>query len=977
MKRQFLFLAGSAFALSSYAQQQDGHSHLSDKFGVSVFHKSHTLTPENRADGPTHAKLSAQFPGWMIGTDQWTGGFRELNGKPIAVPGSSWVEKATYLMNNQLSAVGIQSSEWTLKETFTNNKGFTYLYYEQVVAGQKVLFTKLHFRFTPDGKISRINMMGYGQPDTKLKTALAADKAIDVASGDLDDAILTQKTADKDLVWFPIPGSKGYQIHPSYRIHIEGHLAQNHNIPINIIAYVDAVDGSLLYRDNETKDAVNLKVEGSVFTNGILNPAQKVGIMDMNVTFGTTTLITNDTGFVSSSSITMPATATVSLQGPWSRVRSAPDGNITPSFTKTISSLGTKDSFATSTRATSRHINAFYHVNTIHDHMKAIYGSAFTGMDFALTTNVDVSGTCNAFYTAASGGSINFFPSGGGCVSFAEVRDVVYHEYGHAIVSRMYSGGMTNGGLNEGQADVWAMSITKDSILARGANFSAGSFIRRYDLAPKVFPRDLVGQVHADGEIIAGAWWDYGKNVKSVDSMGKLFAETLLNEKPDGPNGTEGVVYHEMLIGALINDDNDADLSNGTPHMTEIVTAFARHGIYLLQDIKINHSELAHQAAGSPISVNATATVSNPAFFKDMFLVYRERGSSWNTIKMVDAGGFNFSATIPAMGYGTIVDYYFAIEDIVNQQGVFAPANFYPSTVVSENKSTLSYQFAVGVFPKLVVDFESPLDPDWKLGLPGDNATMGIWIQAKPIGTANNGLQVQTNNDHTTGFGQCLVTGNALGSAYTQSVRNGMTTVQTPVFSIKEYSNPIVEYYRWFSNDRGRHPKKEIWRVSMTTTSTSVFFRDVDNTNQSDHQWRRRLFKPRDLFPGTDQMMLKFLATENIPSGSTQNGLVEAAIDDFVIYEGTETASVKNLQTDLAKIYPNPTQDFIKVELPASVQQANIKFFDLQGRHISTVPTSAGNHRYQIDLSEMVPGQYLLVIEMNKTIQNHIVTIAR
>ena len=32
--------------------------------------------------------------------------------------------------------------------------------------------------------------------------------------------------------------------------------------------------------------------------------------------------------------------------------------------------------------------------------------------------------------------------------------------------------------------------------------------VRRYDQDRKVYPQDLVGEVHADGEIIAGAFWD-------------------------------------------------------------------------------------------------------------------------------------------------------------------------------------------------------------------------------------------------------------------------------------------------------------------------------------------------------------------------------------------------------------------------------------------------------------------------------------
>lgn len=978
MKRLFFLFGLSAISVSTFAQQNSQHSHTGDKFGVSVFHKSHLLTPISRADKGTHAKLSAQFPSWMIGTDQWTGGFRELNGAPIAVSGATLLEKAKNLMKNQLSVVGIQAEDWKLDHQFTNNKGYTYLYFYQEVAGQKVTFAKMHFRFTQEGKIARINMTGYGNPDVSLVPSIAPDKALDIATSEMEEAVITNKSIDKNLVWFPIPSEKGYALHPAYKFSAEGTIAQSSSIPLNMFGYVDAVTGDLLYRDNETKDAINLKVVGSVYADGYLNPARSVGLPYVTAKIGTaTTLLANDTGFFSSATLPLPSTATITLEGQWSKVRSAPHSNATPSFTKSITALGGSDSFKSTGIASSRHLNAYYHVNTVHDHMKKMYGSSFTGMDYALATNVDVTGTCNAFFTGASGSSINFFPAGGGCESFAEIRDVVYHEYGHAIVSRMYTGGMTNGGLNEGQADVWGMSITGDSILARGSSTGApGSFIRRYDVDYKVYPTDLVGQVHADGEIIAGAWWDYSKNVGSTDSMAKLFAETLLNEKPDGANGTEGIVYYEMLIGALVNDDDDANLANGTPHMPEIVKAFAKHGIYLLQDVKVTHNELDHQPAGTAIKVSATATVSNPVFFKDLNLVYRNRTGAWTTIPMVDAGGYNFSATIPAQSGGAIVDYYFSAVDIVNVEGVFAPTKFFPLAILAENRVTLNYQFAVGVTKKTTIDFESTVNTDWSIGVTTDNAATGKWVQAKPIATSNNGLGVQTGSDHTTGSGQCLVTGNSTSfSAYTQSVKNGTTTVLTPFFDLTTYTNPIVEYYRWFSNDRGRNPKKEIFRVQMSAGST-FFYKDVDNTNQSDHQWRRRVFNPNDVFPGATKMQLKFLATETIPVGGTQNGLVEAAVDDIVIYESnTISSGIQTAKQELAQIYPNPATDFINVILPANVQQTSIQFYDVSGKLLSQVQTVQGQSKYQIDTKSMVPGQYMMVISMDKTIQTRAITI--
>jgi hypothetical protein len=984
MKQFFPLLGLSLISLGTFAQQNDVHQHTGDLFGVSVFANSHSLQPEKRADIGVRTKLLAQFPTWMIATDPWTGGFKELNGKPFVVSGASLLEKATNLMKNQLSVVGIKSTEWKLEEEFTNPKGFHFLHFYQEVAGQKVAFAKMQFRFTPDGKIARIHMKGYGTPDLSLIPVITVDKALNIALSELGDAVVTNKSIEKDLAWFPIPSSKGYTLHPAYCFWVEGKVQESSSVPLNMFGFVDAITGALLYRDNETKDAIDLKVVGRIYTDGYTNPVKIVGLPYVTAKIGSaTTLLANDTGFFSSSALPLPSTVTVSLEGAWSKIRSAPDANATPSFSKTISTLGQSDSFNYSTGiATSRHINAYYHVNIVHDFMKKMYGSSFTGMDYALATNVDVSGTCNAYFTGAGGSSINFFPEGGGCVSFAEIGDVVYHEYGHAIVSKMYPGGMQNGGLNEGQADVWAMAITKDSILARGRTTGApSSYIRRYDLTPKVFPKDLTGAVHDNGEIIAGAWWDYGKNVKSVDSMASLFSSCLLTDKPDGPNGTEGDVYHEMLISALINDDNDAILSNGTPHFNEIVTAFARHGIYLLQDIDITHSELNHQPKSTPIDVNASLSVSNPSFFQALNLVYRVRGGSWNKLAMVDAGGFNFKAQIPAQPGGTIIDYYFAASDLLSNEGVFFPYNFYPNPIMTENEVTLPYQFAVGVSKVTTVDFESTLGPDWSIGVSTDNATAGKWIQIVPNASYSNSQMVQTGSDHTSGSGKCMVTGNALSSnAYLQSVKNGLTTLLTPFYDLTPYSNPIVEYYRWFSNDRGNLPKKEIWRVQMSSGST-IIYRDVENTNQSDHQWRRRLFKPFDIFSGASKMQLRFLVSETPISGSFGiiNGLVEGAVDDFVIYEGIDpTSSIdeKGSQVNLAKIYPNPAINELNVIIPStSFKKVTMALYDISGKLVSTLPTTGGATHYKIDTKSIIPGQYMLIVEMDKTIQTHKVTI--
>ena len=82
---------------------------------------------------------------------------------------------------------------------------------------------------------------------------------------------------------------------------------------------------------------------------------------------------------------------------------------------------------------------------------------------------------------------------------------------------------------------------------------------------------------------------------------------------PDGPNGTEGIIYTDVLVEVLFADDNDADLTNGTPNDLDIIQAFALHGITLLSNAVIAHSP---RLAASPSTtrMNVTYNIINIIF---------------------------------------------------------------------------------------------------------------------------------------------------------------------------------------------------------------------------------------------------------------------------------------------------------------------------------------------------------------------------
>ncbi|MBZ0100510.1 MAG: T9SS type A sorting domain-containing protein, partial [Taibaiella sp.] len=671
-------------------------------------------------------------------------------------------------------------------------------------------------------------------------------------------------------------------------------------------------------------------------------------------------------------------TVTYSVRGPWSVVRV---GGNTPSFTALMLtspatySLPIQDT----TQPEFRAVSAFYHVNKVHDFMKG-YWPSFTGMDAnPLNTNVDISGnTCNAFYSNGNY-SINFYGPQNACRAFSIVSDIVYHEYGHGISYRFYSANganFSNGAMGEGNSDVWAMCINRDGVVGDGAYINGGN-IRSYLGTPKVYPNDIIGEVHADGEIIAGAWWDVAVNTGSIDTMAKLFTLTHY-DLPNGPNGTEGQVYHDVLISALMNDDDDANLGNGTPHFTEIVEAFARHGIYLLSDAEVEHKEVPHQPNNTAVAINAKLILSNPTFFDKLYLIYRDRygAGTWDSVAMTNTSGNDYTAQIPGFPGGTIVDYYFRAQDIVSVSSFGLPKGFNPS--VNWSELTLPYQYAVGIgYRRYTQDFEGSID-GWQLSDPTDNATGGQWVHDTLVASSDNGLIIQPGTDNTNGNGKCLVTGNAnpISPASAADVDNGKTTVLTPYFDLPFYE-PVIEYYRWYSNDRGSNSnlRTDYWTVEIHPQN-SIIWKRVDYTKQSDQNWRRRIFRVSEFFTNVKTIQMRFVAEDRVLNGYPQNGqnVVEAAIDDFIIYEGSPlTIADKNAVE--AKIYPNPADEMVNVVVPAG-SKGSITLYDVTGRTITKVDITEGADTYGIVTSAIPAGTYLVLVQTQFAVQNNKVVIS-
>ncbi len=929
-----------------YAQEQK------ISYNVSVFNSYSSLPASRDAIEKTRKAVAREFPGWAVVTDKLSGSFTDIHGAPIQLTGATNKDRATACMTGQLQGFGINADEWQLVSAPSATKA-DYVNYSQSIDGHSVVYARLSFRFTKDGDLARILMKNYGKPAAGLVPSISKEDALKLAVKGTEGAEIASSRVVGDWVWFPVPTAGGYQLRPAWQFVIKGRVPDV--MPLKLTGYVDAISGELLYRTNGMKDVgFDLTVKGSVYKNGTTSLATVEPLPNIQVNAGLSVHYADTSGNYTDALLFTPVTAGVPLAGEWSIVVDSPSATI-PLFSTLVPGVPTIYTYPASAPSGSRHVNAYYHTTRAHNFMKRFF-PAFLGLDFPMRTNIEVPGigTCNAF---AGDSSINFLPSGPGCNAFAELGDIVTHEYGHEINAAFYFDltgmPMENSALHEGHADVWALSVTRKPILSENA-FVGGGFIRRYDMTPQVYPVDMTDATssfldpHKTGQIIAGSWWDVGVNIGSVDTMTSLFTDVYY-DAPDGPDGFEGPIFQEILVDALMADDNDANLFNGTPHYAQIVAAFAKHGIHLQGDAVFNHNELAHAPAGSPITVSAVLTLTSMSYFHDLTLYYRVNGAgSWNPVAMTMAGS-SATATIPSQVSGTVVEYYFVVHDMLNYPSVYLP--FTCNSALPGHQVTIPYQFGVGIGSVDSNSFETPVATGYSIALnPGDDAMSGVWNITMPIGLLP--------MDHTLAGTRCLSAGSV-----SMGMR-GTSTVISPVFNISAYSTPVIEYYRYFSNAGGfSNFKSDPWQVTMKDMTAGTTY-EIERTYQADESWRRRIFPVKAFAPTATQVQLKFYASDSVLSTWYQNGQSKTAfgVDDIIIYDKKAPNGIADVKPQRCQVYPNPTNEQLQVSLPTATS-GQMSLWDLNGRKITELPITDGEQQYAFDTRKMAEGAYFLLVE--------------
>ncbi len=786
----------------------------------------------------TQTRLRAQ-PSWrrfVAGEGAgWTARFDPLTGTVLRASGPGLpfgdtrdaraLEKsARAFLTRNTDLLGVPVSDLRLKAADHDPRtGIGYVEFDRLVDGVAVWNGGVTLR-TKHDKLVLFGVSTYPDAPRLGDPVILADEAVSTAM-DLGPAPMAdhlEPTAR--LLLLPLPTANDIAWHLAWEVR-----TRTFDPPGKWVSFVDAQDGTLLHVYNEVRflDGVIQGTHDTRTVNGATSTSP-MPLMTIRAADGSTTTSGADGAFRISGD-----SGSATLRGSWLIVgnQGGRDGS--------LSFSGTATPTWTTSSASIAEIDTFRFLHDVH-----VFSSTFApdvGIHTdGLTALVNLGDVCNAYYD----GNVNFFEEGGGCNNSGRIADVEYHEWGHGLHYTSLVAGTFDGSISEGIGDVTSAMMTLDPLVA--PYFTPdGGYIRRID-EDRVYPDDVVNEVHEDGLIYAGAAWDlfgelaadYGESTAVKGRAWTVASQLFTTAMRAGPTLT--TVFDEYVVA----DDDDGDLSNGSPHTCAIIEAFARHGLGPSGGaglIALEHVALGNQAAGAAASVdgamlNLAASCTSATLVRAEAVYSVDGGATWNVVPL-DVAGEDFSGALPAFEDGRIVQYFVRAETAEGDSlslpagGEIAPYTFY----VGELQQLYCEDFDGGdggYSHELVAGRNQEGADDWAHGAPGG-------MSGDPD-AAWSGRRV---------WGNDLGGGNYNG-AYQSDITNRLTSA---AIDVTGHDRVIVQYRRWLNVEDGIYDAARVYGNDAVLWDNHATSERIGDEHTEDADWIQHTL---EVAPGGDSLTL-------------------------------------------------------------------------------------------------------------------------
>ncbi|MCO6438837.1 MAG: hypothetical protein J5J06_17215 [Phycisphaerae bacterium] len=513
-------------------------------------------------------------------------------------------------------------------------------------------------------------------------------------------------------------------------------------------------------------------------------------------------------------------------------------------------------------------VNGYMNANDVRDFVLSVHP---TYPVVSTQTNFTVRVNRNDFYCPGNawydGSALNFCraTSTYGNTSFASVSQ---HEYGHHLVEMAGSGQAEYG---EGMSDCIAMLVADDPGLGYGFFFNdCNTPLRNADNNCQYSATSCStcgSESHDCGNLLSGCVWDLRENLgQSQPLMGLAIVRNLTVNSILLHSGSG--ITPQIAIDFLTLDDDDANINNGSPHWSEICTAFGAHGIDCppVQAIEFSYPQgipsTIPPGAPYPLLVDVVPTNGSPVPGSGVLHWRNGTSGGFITASMTESSPNSYQGEIPAATCGEVLEFF-----------VSAEASGFGPMYDPPNGESAPYAriVATGVDVEASFDFESA--PGWAVS---GTATDGQWTRGIPAGGGSRG-DPPTDYD---GSGQCYVTDNVAGNS---DVDNGDTILTSPAFDLTGMGNPYVRYARWYSNTAGDNPQADVFdvQVSDDNGATWTLLERVGPTGiEAAGGWYFRMLPLAGLIDYTNSVRIRFIASD-FGGGS----VIEAGVDALEVFD--------------------------------------------------------------------------------------------